>query len=105
MSAVLSIDNWKSEAARLSYRNQSFIAGKYVAAASGKTFDCVNPANGQVLTQVAAGEAEDVDRAVKAGRAAFENSNTLRISRTSGSDQSSSFDRIILAIHKVLNAT
>jgi dihydrolipoamide dehydrogenase len=31
------------------------------------------------------------------GRAAFENSNTLRISRTSGGDQSSSFDRIILA--------
>jgi dihydrolipoamide dehydrogenase len=31
------------------------------------------------------------------GRAAFENSNTLRISKTGGGDQSLSFDRIILA--------
>ena len=31
------------------------------------------------------------------GRAAFENSTTLRISKTSGGDQSLSFDRIILA--------
>jgi dihydrolipoamide dehydrogenase len=31
------------------------------------------------------------------GRAAFENSNTLRISETDGADQTASFDRIILA--------
>ncbi len=72
MSAVLSIDNWKSEADRLSFRTEAFIGGKYVAAASGKTFDRINPANGKVLAQVAACDKEDVDRAVKAARAAFD---------------------------------
>ncbi len=79
MSAALSLDNWKSQAASLAYRNQAFINGKYVPAASGKTFDCVNPATGQVLTQVAAGDKEDVDRAVKAGRAVFEKGTWSRM--------------------------
>ena len=72
MSAALSIDSVKSQAERLSYRSQAFIDGKYVAAASGETFDCVSPVNGKVLAQVAACDREDVDRAVKAARRAFE---------------------------------
>ncbi len=72
MSAALSIDGWRSQAAGLSYRNQAFVNGKYVPAASGKTFDCINPANGKLLTQVAAGDKEDVDRAVSAARTAFD---------------------------------
>ena len=56
----------------LSYRNQAFINGKYVAAASGKTFDCISPIDGKVLTTVAACDAEDVNRAVAAARAVFE---------------------------------
>jgi betaine-aldehyde dehydrogenase len=49
-----------------------YIGGEWQDAASGRTFDTVNPATGEVLTQVAEGAAEDVDRAVKAARAAFE---------------------------------
>jgi len=71
MSAALSIESVKSQARGLSYRNQAFIGGKFVAAASGKTFDCASPIDGKVLTKVAAGDKEDVDRAVKAARAAF----------------------------------
>ncbi len=56
----------------LSYRNQAFINGKHVAAASGKTFDCVSPIDGRVLTQIAECDAEDVNRAVAAARAVFE---------------------------------
>ena len=56
----------------LSYRNQAFINGKYVTAASGKTFDCISPIDGKVLTTVAACDAEDVNRAVAAARAVFE---------------------------------
>ena len=56
----------------LNYRNQAFINGKYVPAASGKTFDCVSPIDGKVLTQVASCDAEDVNRAVTAARAVFE---------------------------------
>jgi phenylacetaldehyde dehydrogenase len=49
-----------------------FIDGKWVAAASGKTFPVYNPATGEVLAQVAEGDREDIDRAVKAARKAFE---------------------------------
>src|ERR1700688_3060193 len=48
------------------------INGKWVEAASGKTFPTYNPATGEVLAHVAEGDREDIDRAVKAARAAFE---------------------------------
>ncbi|MDD4933850.1 MAG: aldehyde dehydrogenase family protein [Methylacidiphilaceae bacterium] len=47
------------------------IGGKWVDAASGKTFATVNPATEETLAQVAEADAEDVDRAVRAARAAF----------------------------------
>jgi len=46
------------------------INGQWVE--SGKTFDTINPATGEVLTQVAEASAADVDGAVAAARAAFE---------------------------------
>jgi len=72
MSAQLSRDDWKSRIGSLAYRNQAFIGGKFAPSLSGKTFDCINPATGQVLTKVAACEQIDVDAAVKAARAAFD---------------------------------
>jgi len=48
------------------------IDGKWVEAASGKTFDSINPATGEVLARVAEGDAEDIDRAVAAARRAFQ---------------------------------
>src|ERR1700735_3161838 len=51
---------------------QLFINGQWVEAASGKTFETPNPATGETLARVAEGDAEDIDRAVKAARAAFE---------------------------------
>ena len=48
------------------------IDGKWVPAASGKTFPVYNPATGEVMAQVAEGDREDIDRAVKAARHAFE---------------------------------
>ncbi|HZR81248.1 MAG TPA: aldehyde dehydrogenase family protein [Candidatus Binatia bacterium] len=50
------------------------IDGKWVESASGKTFDTMNPATGEVLARVAEGDAEDVDRAVRAARRAFDES-------------------------------
>ena len=49
-----------------------FIGGSWVDAASGRTFETRDPATGEVLTRVAHGAAEDVDRAVRAARTAFE---------------------------------
>jgi phenylacetaldehyde dehydrogenase len=56
------------------------INGKWVEAASGKTFPTYNPATGEVLANVAAGDKEDIDRAVKAARAAFDTGKWSRIS-------------------------
>src|ERR1700686_1790056 len=50
------------------------ITGKWVAAASGKTFEVTNPATGRVIARVAEGEEGDVDAEVKAARRAFESS-------------------------------
>jgi aldehyde dehydrogenase (NAD+) len=47
------------------------IGGKWLEAATGKTFETRNPATGEVLAHVAEGDAEDIDRAVAAARAAF----------------------------------
>ncbi len=49
-----------------------FIGGKWVEAASGKTFPSYNPATGEVMARVAEGDREDINRAVKAARKAFE---------------------------------
>lgn len=48
------------------------IGSDWVDAASGKRFDVLNPATGELLCHVAEGSSEDVDRAVKTARAAFE---------------------------------
>jgi gamma-glutamyl-gamma-aminobutyraldehyde dehydrogenase len=63
---------WQERAAALSFRCQAFIDGRYVDAASGKTFDNISPIDGRVLCQVAEGGAEDIERAVAAARRSFE---------------------------------
>jgi betaine-aldehyde dehydrogenase len=47
------------------------IGGQPVDATSGQTFETINPATGQPLAQVQTAGADDVDRAVQAGRAGF----------------------------------
>ena len=48
------------------------IGGQWSDASDGKTFDTVNPATGQVLTQLASATVADVDRTVAAARKAFD---------------------------------
>jgi 4-(gamma-glutamylamino)butanal dehydrogenase len=49
-----------------------FIGGQFGAAASGETIAVVSPIDGKVFSQIAAGAAQDVDRAVAAARSSFE---------------------------------
>ncbi len=56
----------------VSRKHKMLINGKWVEAASGKTFPTYNPATGEVLSHVAEGDREDINRAVEAARAAFE---------------------------------
>jgi aldehyde dehydrogenase (NAD+) len=52
---------------------QLLIGGQWVDGA--RTFDTINPATGEVLTQIAEGSSADVDRAVEAARRALEDRN------------------------------
>jgi len=61
-------------------KQKMLINGKWVDSASGKTFPTYNPATGEVLSHVAEGDREDIDRAVKAARAAFEKGPWAKIS-------------------------
>jgi len=56
----------------LSTPRKMLVNGKWVESASGKTFPTYDPSTGEVLARVAEGDREDIDRAVKAARAAFE---------------------------------
>jgi gamma-glutamyl-gamma-aminobutyraldehyde dehydrogenase/4-guanidinobutyraldehyde dehydrogenase/NAD-dependent aldehyde dehydrogenase len=55
-----------------SFDGRALINGERVAARDGQLFDCISPVDGRVLTQVARCGQADIDAAVAAARAAFE---------------------------------
>ena len=55
------------------------INGKWVNSISGKTFPTYNPSTGEVLAQVAEGDREDIEQAVKAARKAFDHGPWRRL--------------------------
>ena len=61
-----------ASAPQLKLDGRALINGMRVAAKSGAVFDCISPVDGQVLTQAARCSAADIDAAVAAARAAFE---------------------------------
>ncbi|MEI7516021.1 MAG: aldehyde dehydrogenase [Betaproteobacteria bacterium] len=71
MSTALTHQDWQARAARIDIATGLFIDGQYVAALAGETFDCVNPATGALLAQMARGQAADIDRAVASSLAAW----------------------------------
>ncbi len=72
MNTIPTFEEWKERAEKISIGGEAFIDGKYVAAAAGERFDCISPLDGRVLASVASCDEEDVDRAVRAARRAFE---------------------------------
>ncbi|MGC1781745.1 MAG: aldehyde dehydrogenase family protein [Acidobacteriaceae bacterium] len=72
MATTTAIPLEPSIAAFLRGPKKMLIGGEWVEAASGKTFTTYNPADGSILTAIAEGDREDVDRAVLAARRAFE---------------------------------
>src|SRR5258705_1108491 len=79
MSAQPKAIDWHARASDLRIRGQAFIDGQYVDAASGATFDSINPANGKLLAKIASCEQVDVDRAVAGARAAFTKGSWSRL--------------------------
>ena len=66
------IPDWKHLSASIQLDGRAFINGKRVAAKSGAQFDCISPINGQKIADIARGNGDDIDAAVAAARAAFE---------------------------------
>ena len=56
----------------LKQTHKLLIGGQWIDSSGGETFEVLNPADGSTLTRVAKGNAQDVDRAVKAARKAFD---------------------------------
>src|SRR5256884_486516 len=71
MNAIPQTPSWHERARTRSFRTQAFIDGRYLGAASGATFDTINPATGKLVARVAAGDEQDINRAVSSARAAF----------------------------------
>ena len=64
--------DWEKKAAALVIEGRAFIDGAYVPARSGKTFAKTSPVDGRFLADIADCETADIDVAVAAARAAFE---------------------------------
>ncbi len=64
--------DWLEAAALVRPRNELFIDGSFTPALSGRTFDDITGRDGSRITAVAEGGLEDVDRAVAAARASFD---------------------------------
>jgi aldehyde dehydrogenase (NAD+) len=62
----------ESTPVRIAPKYDHFIGGRWVPSSTGQTFATTNPATEDELAQVAAGSAEDVDRAVAAAREAYD---------------------------------
>ena len=63
---------WQKRALDLKPQSQIFIDGKYVDAASGKTFENYSPSDGHLICNVASGDSEDINRAVASAKKAFD---------------------------------
>ncbi len=79
MSDLLTTGEYKAIAAGLDLPTQAFVNGSFRPAASGATFETLNPATGKVLAKVAACASEDVDFAVAKARDAFEDGRWSRL--------------------------
>ncbi|HMB77085.1 MAG TPA: aldehyde dehydrogenase family protein [Kiloniellaceae bacterium] len=61
---------------------ECFIGGTWAPAASGETLEVLSPSDGIAFTRIAAGGEEDIDRAVKAARAAFDGGAWSKLTAT-----------------------
>ena len=63
--------DWHERAKGLKIDGRAFIDGQRVDALDGSTFECFSPIDNHKLADVASGKSADIDRAVVAARAAF----------------------------------
>ncbi len=73
------LTDWRAASGQLKLEGRAFINGRYCDALSGKTRPTHNPANGQLLTEVASCGPEDADAAVAGARKVFESGEWSRM--------------------------
>src|SRR6478735_1821207 len=94
MSLAMSVDQQAESFVHAPHK--LLIDGEWVEAASGQTFATINPATAETLAEVAHGQAEDIERAVRAARRAFDDDSPWR--RMNASDRG----RIIWRISELI---
>src|SRR5512142_2224407 len=72
MATATSVQVNQNVASFVAAPRKMLINGRWTEAKSGKTFPTYDPATGEVLAQIAEGEASDINEAVKAARNAFD---------------------------------
>ena len=77
-------------------RHSLLIDGELVAAVAGKLIEVRNPSTGEVLGHLAAGDAKDMDKAVKAARAAFDDPTAVDDYLPDDSDEEARYRRLCL---------
>jgi acyl-CoA reductase-like NAD-dependent aldehyde dehydrogenase len=89
--------DWLARAAAVTPRNEAFIDGRFVPAASGRTFADIAGRDGRPITEVALGGIEDIDLAVAAARRSFDDRRWADQSPTSRK-------RVLLKLAELLRA-
>ena len=78
-AGLLTAAQYAALAESIALPTQAFVDGAFRPALSGKTFETTNPATDQVLARICACDARDVDAAVAAAKAAFEDGRWSRL--------------------------
>ncbi len=79
MSELLTQEEYQAIADDMSFPSNAHIDGKFTAARSKKTYATINPATGEVLANIAACGAKDLDHAVRKARQTFERGSWSRM--------------------------
>ena len=72
MPDLLTHEEYQAIGKSLDFPTNAFINGQFQASKSGNTFETINPATGQVISKIAACNADDVDHAVTKARESFD---------------------------------
>lgn len=80
MAQLLNASEYAAIAKKLTMPTQAFIDGAFRPSISGKTFQTTNPATGQLLAEISACDAQDVDLAVAKAKAAFDDGRWRNLS-------------------------
>lgn len=80
MTSLLSAAEYAGIARSLKFPTRSFVNGESYTSLSGKTFTTTNPATDEVLAEITACNAQDVDFAVAKAKAAFEDGRWHKLS-------------------------